>query len=81
VYVTRVLDRAGRFHGLRQTIRTDQGPEFTGRVLDQWAYHHGHGLRLIEAGKPRQNAYVESFSGRFREECRNEHWFGTPGES
>jgi putative transposase len=53
VYVTRVLDRAGRFHGLRQTIRTDQGPEFTGRVLDQWAYHHGHGLRLIEAGKPR----------------------------
>jgi putative transposase len=76
-----VLDRAGRFRGLPQTIRTDQGPEFTGRALDQWAYQHGLELRLIEAGKPTQNAYVESFNGKFRDECLNEHWFGTLEEA
>jgi putative transposase len=81
LYVTRVLDRAGRFRGLPQTIRTDQGPEFTGRALDQWAYQHGIELRLIEAGKPTQNAYVESFNGKFRDECLNEHWFGTLDEA
>jgi len=56
-------------------IRTDQGPEFTGRALDQWAYQNGVELKLIEAGKPNQNAYVESFNGKFRDECLNEHWF------
>ena len=45
-----------------QPLRTDQGPEFTGRALDQWAYERGIELRLIEAGKPTQNAYVESFT-------------------
>src|SRR5690606_27992962 len=55
----------------------DQGPEFTGRALDQWAYERRIELRLIEAGKPMQNAYVESFNGKFRDECLNEHWFRT----
>jgi len=81
LYVTRVLDRAGRFRDLPHTIRTDQGPEFTGRALDQWAYQHGIELRLIEAGKPTQNAYVESFNGKFRDECLNEHWFRTLDEA
>ena len=40
-----------------------------------WAHEHGVKLRLIEPGKPSQNAYVESFNGRFRDECLNEHWF------
>ncbi len=40
-----------------------------------WAHRHGISLRLIEPGKPNQNAYVESFNGRFRDECLNEHWF------
>jgi transposase InsO family protein len=40
-----------------------------------WAYDRGVALRLIEPGKPNQNAYIESFTGRFREECLNEHWF------
>ncbi len=40
-----------------------------------WAYDHGVTLRLIEPGKPNQNAYIESFNGRFRDECLNEHWF------
>jgi putative transposase len=43
--------------------------------LDQWAYHHGVELKLIQPGKPMQNGYVESFNGKFRDECLNEHWF------
>ena len=56
-------------------IRTDQGPEFTCRALDQWAFEHGVELRLIQPGKPTQNGFIESFNGRFRDECLNEHWF------
>ena len=74
-YVCRVLDRAARLRGYPQAIRTDQGPEFTGKALDQWAYQHGVELKLIQAGKPTQNAFVESFNGKFRDECLNEHWF------
>jgi putative transposase len=74
-YVTRVLDRAARFRGYPQAIRTDQGPEFTGKALDQWAYEHGVELKLIQAGKPTQNAFIESFNGKLRDECLNEHWF------
>lgn len=58
-------------------MRTDQGPEFTSRALDQWAYANGVTLKLIQAGKPTQNAYIESFNGKFRDECLNEHWFTT----
>jgi hypothetical protein len=54
---------------------TDNGPEFVGRALDAWAYAQGIRLHFIEPGKPNQNAYVESFNGRFRDECLNEHWF------
>jgi len=75
LYVTRILDQAALLRGLPKTIRTDQGPEFTGRAFDQWAYRNGAELRLIEAGKPVQNAYVESFNGKFRDECLNEPWF------
>ncbi|TVS21152.1 MAG: IS3 family transposase [Planctomycetaceae bacterium] len=74
-YVTRALDQAARFRGLPKAIRTDQGPEFTGKALDQWAYERGVQLKLIQPGKPTQNAFIESFNGRFRDECLNEHWF------
>lgn len=74
-YVTRVLDRAAVFRGYPEAIRTDQGPEFTGKALDQWAYAHSVQLKLIQAGKPTQNAYIESFNGKFRDECLNDHWF------
>lgn len=74
-YVTRVLDQAARFRGYPKAIRTDQGPEFTGKALDQWAYQHGVQHKLIQAGKPTQNAFIESFNGRFRDECLNDHWF------
>lgn len=80
-YVACALDRAARFRSLPITIRTDQGPEFTGKALDQWAYEHKVELRLIEAGKPTQNAYVESFNGKFRDECLNEHWFRSLSEA
>ena len=62
-------------HGPPEHIRSDNGPEFTGRAMLTWAHRHGIALRLIEPGKPNQNAYVESFNGRLRDECLNEHWF------
>ena len=52
-------------------------PEFEGQVLDTWAYEHGLRLNFIRPGKPVENAYIESFNGRFRDECLNEHWFLT----
>ncbi|MFY3790001.1 IS3 family transposase [Providencia manganoxydans] len=69
------LESIAAFRGYPASIRTDQGPEFTGKALDQWAYQHGVILKVIQAGKPTQNAYIESFNGKFRDECLNEHWF------
>jgi len=73
--VSRILDSVALFRGYPATIRTDQGPEFTCRALDQWAFEHNVELRLIQPGKPTQNGFIESFNGRFRDECLNEHWF------
>ena len=76
-YVTRLLDQAARFRGYPAAVRTDNGPEFTSRAFIAWA--QGHRIRhiLIEPGRPMQNGYIESFNGRFRDECLNEHWFET----
>lgn len=74
-YVARRLPEIGHFRGLPLTSRTDQGPEFTGNALDQWATQHGVQIRFIRAGKPTQNAFIESFNGKFRDECLNEHLF------
>ena len=73
--LTRVLDRLALSRGLPQVIRTDNGKEFCGKAMVEWAHARGVALRLIEPGKPNQNAYVESFNGRLRDECLNEHWF------
>ena len=76
--VARVLDRVIAERGAAPVeIRLDNGPELTSRALDQWAYERGVSLRFIEPGKPVQNAYIESFNGRLRDECLNEHWFLT----
>jgi len=64
-----------RTRGLPQVIRTDNGKEFCGKTMVAWAYERGVQLRLIQLGKPDQNAYIESFNGRLRDECLNEHWF------
>jgi transposase InsO family protein len=73
--VTRVLDRLAVERGLPTVLRTDNALEFCGRVMLTWAHERGVTLRLIEPGKPNQNAYIESFNGRLRDECLNEHWF------
>jgi putative transposase len=73
--VKRVLERLTGGRGVPVVIQTDNGPEFTGRVLDQWAYERGVKLQFIEPGKPIQNAFIESFNSRLREECLNEQVF------
>lgn len=73
--VVRVLDDLSTQRGLPETLLMDNGPELTSRVLDQWAYERGVELRFIDPGKPVQNAFSESFNGRFRDECLNQHWF------
>jgi len=57
------------------------GPEFAGTALDAWAAQHGVQLYFIQPGKPVQNAFIESFDGKFRDECLNEHWFLTLQEA
>jgi len=73
--VTRVLDRLGAENGMPTMIRMDNGPEFTGQALDAWADAKGVRLDFIEPGKPTQNGLLESFNGKFRDECLNQHWF------
>ena len=74
-YVTRLLDQAAIFRGYPRAVRTDNGPEFTSRAFMAWAQSHGIRHLLIEPGRPMQNGYIESFNGKFRDECLNEHWF------
>lgn len=70
-----MLERLRATHGLSQSIMLDNGPEFAGRTLEAWAYTAKVTLCFIRPGKPIENAYVESFNGKFRDECLNEHWF------
>lgn len=74
-YVIRVLDQIARFRGYPRAVRTDNGPEFTSRAFIAWTQRHGIRHLLIEPGRPMQNGYIESFNGKFRDECLNEHWF------
>jgi len=73
--VVRALEQLRQTRGCPRQIVLDNGPEFTGQALDQWAYTRGVELMFIEPGKPQQNAFIESFNGRLRDECLNEHWF------
>ena len=61
--------------GLPEAIVVDNGPEFRGRALAAWSEERGVRLEFIQPGKPVQNAYVESFNGRLRDECLNANWF------
>lgn len=79
--LVRILDQLAITRGLPKAIRTDNGKEFCGRAMLNWAHARGVQLFLIEPGKPNQNAYIESFNGRFREECLNEHWFTSLGHA
>jgi putative transposase len=73
--VVRVLEQLGHERGFPKAIVLDNGPEFRGEALDQWATARRVALLFIQPGKPVQNAFVESFNGRFRDECLNENWF------
>jgi putative transposase len=73
--VRRVLDRVAADRGLPEAIVLDNGPEFRGRALAAWSKERGVRLEFIRPGKPVQNAYVESFNGRLRDECLNANWF------
>ena len=73
--VVEVLDRLARTVGLPRAIRVDQGTEFVSRDLDLWAYHRSVTLDFSRPGKPTDNAFIESFNGKFRAECLNAHWF------
>jgi putative transposase len=73
--VRRVLDRVVAERGLPEAIVLDNGPEFRGRALAAWSEERGVRLEFIQPGKPVQNAYVESFNGRLRDECLNANWF------
>jgi len=73
--VSRVLDRVALTRGLPEVITVDNGPEFISKALDLWAFENKVKLRFIQPGKPTQNAYIESFNGKFRDECLNEHVF------
>src|SRR5690606_3528468 len=73
--VVEILERIGRQHGLPKVIRVDQGTEFVSRDLDLWAYARGVTLDFSRPGKPTDNAFIESFNGKFRAECLSAHWF------
>jgi putative transposase len=73
--VRRMLDRVVADRGLPEAIVLDNGPEFRGRALPAWSEERGVRLEFIQPGKPVQNAYVESFNGRLRDECLNANWF------
>jgi len=73
--LTRLLDDICAQRGKPSIIRSDNGPEFTGKAMLNWVHRNSIALKLIEPGKPNQNAYVESFNGRLRDECLNDHWF------
>jgi len=73
--VVGVLEKLSEIRGLPEVITIDNGPEFAGRALDEWAYCKGVKLNFIRPGKPIENAFAESFIGRLHDECLNTNWF------
>ena len=75
VRVTNVLNRVAMIRGLPEMIKVDNGPEFISKALDAWAYQRQIHLQFSRPGKPVDNRFIESFNGRFRDECLNDNWF------
>lgn len=61
--------------GAPARVFVDNGSEFSGRLMDLWAYHHGVQIDFSRPGKPTDNCFVETFNGSLRDECLNVHWF------
>ena len=80
--MARVLDEAALERGTYPArVVLDNGPECTSEAMDKWAYKHGVELAFIRPGKPVENCFVESFNGKFRDECLNLHWFVSRDEA
>jgi putative transposase len=79
--VSRVLEELAQRTGMPQVLVMDNGPEFTSKAMLCWGEERGVKLHFIDPGRPIQNAYIESFNGKFRDECLNQHWFGNLQEA
>lgn len=79
--VVRVMEALLARYGKPRFLQMDNGPEFRSKALDVWSKKNGVQLDFIEPGKPTQNGHIESFNGRFREECLNQEWFSTIKEA
>lgn len=73
--VAQALERLSLSHSLPRVIQVDNGSEFFSKAMDTWAYRRGVQLEFIRPGRPVENAFVESFNGRLRDECLNDHLF------
>jgi len=80
-HVVDVLNRLVRIRGAPKYLFADNGAEFTGHLVDLWAYHHGTRIDFSRPGKPTDNAFIETFNGSLRDECLNIHWFETISEA
>jgi putative transposase len=79
--VKRILEGLMAQRDKPEAIVVDNGPEFISQALDEWAYRSGIQLAFIRPGKPTDNAYVESFNGKFRAECLQAHYFSSLQEA
>jgi len=73
--VVAFLDEVAAVHGYPESLNVDNRPEFISKALDQWAHAHGVTLYFSSPGKPVDNAFIESFNGRLRDECLDTNWF------
>ena len=80
-HVVSALNRIAARRGAPRHIFVDNGSEFSGRLLDMWAYHHKSKIDFSRPGKPTDNCHIETFNGSFRDECLNLHWFETLDEA
>lgn len=80
-HVVSELNRIAARRGAPRHLFVDNGCEFSGRLLDMWAYHYRAKFDFSRPGKPTDNCHIETFNGSFRDECLNLHWFETLGEA
>ena len=80
-HVVEVLNRLVRQRGAPRYLSTDNGSEFTGHLVDLWAYRCKVRINFSRPGKPTDNAFVETFNGSLRDECLNLHWYETMAEA
>ncbi|ECA4813001.1 IS3 family transposase [Salmonella enterica subsp. enterica serovar Rubislaw] len=73
--VAEMLNTIALRRPLPQLLKTDNGSEFAGKMLDKWVYERGIRIDSLRPGTPAVNSTVESFNGRLRQECLNENWF------